>query len=83
MAIEILDYEELRKIDKKIKKRRKRCVECNELYEDDKIQMLYYFKTELESEQHNIRKFEDDYDIAEHLDYTNPYGYVCDWCRSH
>jgi hypothetical protein len=40
--------------------------------------MLYYFKTELESQQHDIKKFEDDYDIAEHLDYTNPYGYVCD-----
>ncbi|WP_338978842.1 hypothetical protein [Spiroplasma endosymbiont of Panzeria rudis] len=82
MAIEILDYESLRKIDKKIKKRRKRCVECNELYEDDKIQMLYRFKTELEAEQHDIRKFEDDYDIDEHLDYTKPFGYVCDWCRS-
>ncbi|WP_425382340.1 hypothetical protein [Spiroplasma endosymbiont of Melieria omissa] len=70
MAIEILDYEALRKIDKKIKKRRKRCVECNELYEDDKIQMLYRFKTELEAEQHDIRKFEDDYDIDKHLDYT-------------
>lgn len=82
MAIEILDYEGLRKINNKIKKRRKRCVECNELYEDDKIQMLYRFKTELEAEQHDIRKFEDDYDIEEHLDYTNQYGYVCDWCRS-
>ncbi|WP_342266892.1 hypothetical protein [Spiroplasma endosymbiont of Villa modesta] len=82
MAIEILDYEALRKIDKKIKKRRKRCVECNELYEDDKINMLYHFKTELEAEQHDIRKFEDDYDIDEHLDYTKPFGYVCDWCRS-
>ncbi|WP_342261160.1 hypothetical protein [Spiroplasma endosymbiont of Notiophilus biguttatus] len=82
MAIEILDYEALRKIDNKIKKRRKRCVECDELYNDDYLNMTYYFKTEEESQQHDIKKYEDDYDIEEHLDYTKPYGYVCDWCRS-
>ncbi|WP_342218200.1 hypothetical protein [Spiroplasma endosymbiont of Amphimallon solstitiale] len=65
----------------KTKKRRKRCVGCNELYEDNKINMLYHFKTELEAEQHNTKKYEDNYDIEKHLDYTKSYGYVCDWCR--
>ncbi|WP_342218669.1 hypothetical protein [Spiroplasma endosymbiont of Amphimallon solstitiale] len=65
----------------KTKKRRKRCVECDELYNDDDINMLYHFKTELEAEQHNTKRYEDNYDIEKHLDYTKPYGYVCDWCR--
>ncbi len=55
----------------KTKKKRKRCVECGELYKAEKITMLYHFKTELEAAQHHIRKFEDDYDIEEHLDLQN------------
>lgn len=66
----------------KTKKRRKRCIECDELYNDDDINMLYHFKTEEEAQQHDIKKYEDDYDIEDHLDYTKKYGYVCDWCRS-
>ncbi len=67
----------------KTKKKRKRCVECGKLYKAEKITMLYHFKTELEAAQHHIRKFEDDYDIEEHLDYRKPYGYVCDWCSDY
>jgi hypothetical protein len=62
----------------KTNNRRKRCVECNELYKEEKITMLYHFKTELKAEQHNTKKYEDNYDIDEHLDYSKPYGYVCD-----
>lgn len=68
--------------DKKMEKvttRRKRCYECQELFNDEYIKVCYSFKSiEVEKQWEKI-KYDTDRDIMEFIDLKSKH-YLCEYC---